>query len=169
MKFFEQSIAFFFLLLSTHLLSQSTDNWIEFQTIPSEGQRVHAITYEDGVLAVNFNNKNVAIYQLVMDQWEIQKVFEIKWVWDEFGTMRFNNGFLYVSIDGHKYYRIDIEKERIKKTNTYKAGFYIISRKDFEYFGTDWIFELDEEGDILVYYNKPLFSKQYIDSLKSVK
>ncbi|MDZ7741723.1 MAG: hypothetical protein U5Q03_08245 [Bacteroidota bacterium] len=162
-------IVLLFILLSTRVLSQGTDNWIEFQTIPADGQTVHAITYEDGMLAVNFNNKHVAIYQLVMEQWEILKVFEIKWVWDEFGTMRFNEGLLYVSIDGHKYYSIDIEEEKIRKTNTYKAGFYIISRKDFEYFGTDWIFELDEKGDILVYYNKPLFSKQYIDSLRSVK
>ncbi|MCF8228452.1 MAG: hypothetical protein K9G58_13655 [Bacteroidales bacterium] len=167
MRFFKYCILIISLFPFTANISQSTANWIEFQTIPAHGARVHAITYANGMLAINFNNKEVMIYRIVNDQWEMEKSFEIKWVWDEFGTMRFFDGYLYVSIDGHKYYRIDIEREKIKKTNTYKAGFYIISRKDFEYFGKDWIFELDENGDIMVYYNEPIFPPGYIDSLKA--
>lgn len=154
---------FVLLCLVSGAHSQSTDNWRFFQTMPSEGQKIHSITYADGTLAINYDNTHVCIFNIVNDEWAMAKVFRIKWVWNEFGTMRFVNGFLYVSIDGFKFYKIDIEKEKISKTNTYKAGFYIISRYDFEYHGNDWIFKVDENGDMEIHYNEPVLPPDNVE------
>lgn len=90
----------------------------------------------------------------MQDQFELGKTYKLKWLWEEFGTMKLVSNFLYVAIDGYKYYRIDLIKDKIKKTNTYKAGFYIISRYDVEYYGEYWIIKINEAGDLEIWLNK---------------
>lgn len=162
---------FLFLILHVFSLAQGVEDWVHFQTIKIQPDTIHALTYADGLLALNINNEIVDLYSLNNDGFVYDKSFEIKWVWEEFGTMRFMNDYLFLSIDGHKYYRIDYRKGKIRKTNTYKAGFYIMSRYDIEYRDDKWIFEISDSGELVVYHNyakkvKEEFLNQH-DNLKS--
>ena len=145
----------FFLTVFLHIsvLAQGVQDWVHFQNINTEPDTIHALTFGNGLLALNINNDIIDIYELTDDQFTYSKSYEIKWVWNEFGTMRFFGDYLYVSIDGHKYYRIDYHKDKVRKTNTYKAGFYIMSRYDNEYRDDEWIFEIEPPGKLEVYHN----------------
>jgi hypothetical protein len=156
-------ICFFVVVTISSCFSQNLDNWSEFQKLEIRPDTVHAITYNKGVLAININNQFIRLYSIVNRKWESYKDIEIKWVWREFGTMRFHNDLLYVSIDGFKYYKINIDNGKKKKTNTYKAGFYIISQKDRGFFGKRWTFETNQEGNIDVSYNYIILPPGYKD------
>lgn len=147
------SLLFPILISCITISAQGIEDWIHFQSINTEPDTIHALTYGDEMLALNINNKIVDIYELLDDKYTYTKSYEIKWVWNEFGTMRFFGDYLYVSIDGYKYYRIDYHKNKVRKTNTYKAGFYIMSRYDNEYRDEEWIFEIAETGKLEVYHN----------------
>lgn len=154
MNFYKYILALLlFITIQTCSFAQGVEDWVHFQTIKIRPDTIHALTYDHGLLALNINNEIVDLYSLSKDEFAYDKSYEIKWVWEEFGTMRFMNGFLYLSIDGHKYYRIDYRKDKIRKTNTYKAGFYIMSRYDVEYRDDEWIFEISDSGNLEVYHN----------------
>ena len=141
------------LMLQIAVSAQEVEDWVHFQSINVQPDTIHALTYGNNLLALNINNDIIDIYQLTDDQFTYSKSYEIKWVWNEFGTMRFFGDYLYVSIDGYKYYRIDYDKDKVRKTNTYKAGFYIMSRYDNEYRDNEWIFEIEQPGSLQVYHN----------------
>ncbi len=146
-------------------VAQFFGNWELIQTIPSDTDTIHSLTYEPGKLAINFNNGVIEYYSFFNDRFNLENTFYLKWIWDEWGTMKFSGKYLYVSIDGYKYYKINLENGKVRKTTTYNAGFFIISRIDVEYFGKEWIFKLNDTGDLEVYYNRDYYLTQPPDSL----
>ncbi len=139
----------FILLLSNHLFSQE-DDWKTFQTIKIYPDSIYDIAFDKGILALNFYNRIVQIYILSGDGFLKENFYEIKKVYDDFGTLHFKDDFLYVAIDGFKFYKIDLESKAITKTNTYDEGFYIISRYYLGLNTENWKFEVLEHGDLKI-------------------
>ncbi len=165
-KFIRHIIPLFILCFVKLQVSFAQDSkWERFQTIQSLEQKIHSITFNNGILAINFNNEFIEVYRIINDQFELAKTYRLKWLWEEFGTMKLAGTYLYVSIDGYKYYKIDLIRDRIKKTNTYKAGFYIMSRYDVEYYGDYWILKINDAGDLEIWLNKK-FKENYMELFK---
>lgn len=155
-----RTIIYLLILFSCKLaVAQQYGSWELIQTIPAHGREIHATAYAPHKLAINIDNQYIEYYSYFNKQFHLDKVYQLKWIWDEFGTMKFVEDYLFVSIDGFKFYKIDLVKDRISKTNTYKAGFYIISRYDIEYYSEDKIFKINESGDLEVWINKDYYLK----------
>ncbi|MCD4772142.1 MAG: hypothetical protein K8R41_02015 [Bacteroidales bacterium] len=149
---FRITFLFMFFLVGMSSYSQSGD-WVDFQTINTGEETIFDITYNKGTLAVNYDNSVVVIYTIVNDEFTENIAYRIKDVWTEFGTLRFYNNDLYVAIDGFKFYHIKLLSKKIKKTNTYKAGFYITERYYKEFKTLKWNFKITEDGNLKILRN----------------
>ncbi len=147
-------ILIFFILKGLANTFSQDHNWELIQTIPSGENKIHSITYADNKLAVNIDNSYIEIYEYINEQFQLSKTFKLRHLTPKFGTMKFVGSYLYVSIDGFKFYKIDLVNEKIRRTNTYKAGFYIISVYDVEYYGKYWVFKINKNKDLEIYINK---------------
>ena len=143
---------FVFFLSGMLVFSQSND-WIEFQTINTGEETIFDIAYNKGLLAVNYDNNIVVTYLVVNGEFTENKAYRIKDVWPQFGTLQFHNEDLYVAIDGFKFYHIFLKKDKINKTNTYKAGFYITERYYKEFESVKWKFKITDDGNIKILRN----------------
>ena len=146
--------AFFlvFILAGMFAFAQSND-WVDFQIIKTGEETIFDITYEKGTLAVNYDNNVVVTYSVVNGKFTENKAYSIKNVWKEFGTLQFYKGDIYIAIDGFKFYRIILDNNKIKKTNTYKAGFYITERYYKEFDSLKWKFRITDEGNLKILRN----------------
>ena len=149
---FRLAFLFVFFLSGIFAFSQSND-WVDFQIINTGEETIFDITYDKGTLAVNYDNSVVVTYLVVNGEFTENKAYRINKVWPEFGTLQFHKGDLYVAIDGFKFYHIILEKDRIKKTNTYKAGFYITERYYKEFESLKWKFRITDDGNLKILRN----------------
>ena len=151
MKIYKTILFILGLIIASHSYAQDQHKNVFFQKIDLNHENIHSIAASEDKLAIKINNQQINIYTLEDDTFMFNQSYLVNNLTQEYGTMKFKNNRLYISIDGYKYYYIEPDNNKLLKTNTFDAEFYIKSSYGPFFENQYWRIEEKGKGKIFIY------------------